>query len=416
VNKVVDTISLAETEIRANAFCASLIDKERFYQAGLTQEFVGPHGMVVDSIDATGQEKPDLDSALWTGVYAYTQALRYQHTGYQEALDNLRRSLQAVLTLMDITGNPSTFARTLRVHLSNPIEPWHWGGDKFPNLDWLEGGNNDMAKGLVLAMIAGWEVLPEGDQLRETISGHALGLLKLDNFNPTDKTNMTSVNPALALLLAGITNGDLKYVEAGLTWLRNPLLKTLAQYGGGPFYLFGISDWSGNHLNLITTLALQWLLSRTDDSELHALWIQAPVKVWESLHRLEQPLLAALAVPAYPPHSTERKQAIEEVIWGLRSFPFPKHPHTVDHRLRDDFVLSPFPALPWKLDWTTELERQQSIRAYPMLEQAMDTYLWNNGHFPTGNLGLGKRRVPGVDYLFLYWIARDKDLVSPLVR
>lgn len=113
-NKVVDAISLAETEVRANAFRASFADKAAFYQEGLTQRLVGSHGMVLASISPTGEEVPDHDSALWTGVYAYTQALRYKATGKAEALDNLRRSLQGILTLMDITDDPRTFARTLR--------------------------------------------------------------------------------------------------------------------------------------------------------------------------------------------------------------------------------------------------------------------------------------------------------------
>ena len=64
----------------------------------------------------------------------------------------------------------------------------------------------------------------------------------------------------------------------------------------------------------------------------------------------------------------------------------------------------------------TNPERQQSIRAYPMLEQTMDAYFWNDGPFSIGPSGLGERRVPGVDYLFLYWIARDKGLVWPFVK
>lgn len=46
---------------------------------------------------------PDGDAALWTGVYGYTEALRYEATG------------------------------------------------EYAGLDWLEGSNNDMAHGLISA-------------------------------------------------------------------------------------------------------------------------------------------------------------------------------------------------------------------------------------------------------------------------
>ena len=413
INKVVDPISLAETEIRANAFRTSLAAKESFYQEGLTREFVGPHGMVVRSIDALGQEQPDPDSALWTGVYTYTQALRYKISGEEEALTNLRRSLFGLLTLMDITGNSQTFARTLRLHAPVVEAPWHPGSGVFAQFDWLEGGNNDMAKGLVLGMIAGWEVLPQDDPLRQAISGHARGLLQLDVFQP-NIADLRS-NEALAYLLAGVTNdgvlADL-FVGTAQTLLRTPALKLYAQSGGGPFYLYGISDWSGNHLTLTTTLAFQRLLSHTNATDLQALWSRAPAVAWEKpLRRLDHPLHAALAVASgtLDDDASKRKEAIDEVNWGLRSFPFPKHPYTVDHRIKGDFVLSPFPSLPWKQDWLTNAGRQQSIRAYPLFEQQVDEYRWNDGHFSTGGPGLGDQRVPGTDYLFLYWLSRNGD-------
>ena len=413
INKVVDPISLAETEVRANAFSASMTQKEIFYQDGLTQEFVGPHGMVVRSIDASGQVQPEQDGALFTGVYTYTQALRYKHSGEQAALANLRPSLIGIFTLMDITGNSRTFARSLRIHEPSVVAPWHPGSGEFAQFDWLEGGNNDMAKGLVLAMIAGWEVLPQDDPLRQDISNHALKLLQLDVFKPT--TSDAGGNAALASLLAGITNKGLLadfLVQSGLALLRTPPLKLYAQFGAGPFYLFGISDWSGNHLTLTSTLAFQRLLSHTNATDLQDLWSQASAVAWKTLRTLDHPLHAALALGsgALDDDISKRKEAIDEVKWGLRSFPFPKHPFTVDHRIRDDFVLSPFPSLPWKLDWLTDAGRQQSIRAYPVFEQQVAEYRWNDVHFPIGAVGLGDQRVPGADYLFLYWLSRNSDV------
>jgi hypothetical protein len=114
VDKVVDAIAIAETEIRANAFRASFAEKAAFYQEGLSEEFVDGTGMVLEGVDEADMPIPDISSALWTGVYAWTQALRFRNTGEPEALDNLRRSLGGLFTLMDITGDPRTFARTLR--------------------------------------------------------------------------------------------------------------------------------------------------------------------------------------------------------------------------------------------------------------------------------------------------------------
>jgi hypothetical protein len=432
VDKVVDPISLAETEIRANAFRASFTDKAAFYQDGLTDEFVDATGMVLNGISGAGTPLPDDSSALWTGVYAWTQALRFRTTGEGEALDNLRRSLRGLLILMDITGDPRTFARTLRPAGPPLTGPWRRGTGEFSNLDWMVGGNNDMSKGLLLGMIAGWEVLPENDPLRDEIRTHALDLLALCVFLeelPPEceedaaalglpgvglNLDLPEVNPPAAQLLAGITNEDERLIAAGLADLRRPLLFAYPDLGGGPIYVFGISDWSGNHLTLTSTIVLQWLLGRTDDEELERKWIRASAIAWGILERLEHPLHAALAVAVGAFDDPARQaEALEQALWGLRSFPMPKHPHPVDLRIRSDFVMSPFPALPWRRDWETNPDRQQSIEARPMLEQVIDRYRWNAQHFQIGQNGLGRRRVPGVDYLFLYWIARDGGLISP---
>jgi hypothetical protein len=422
LNKVVDAISLAETEVRANAFRASFEEKAGFYQEGLTREFVGIHGMVVNSIDAGGNSAPDLDGALWTGVYTVTQALRYQTTGDPEALDNLRRSLTGLLMLMDITGDPRTFARTLRLAGPPLTDSWQRGAGQFAAFDWRAGGNNDMSRGLLLGMIAGWQVLPDNDPLRNKLKGNALDLLQLCEFvepgpdeckDDDSIVNLPRTNPGAAKLLAGITNNDAALVNQGLSWLHQTELLQYADAGAGPFYTFGVSDWSGNHLTLTATIALQWLLQRTQDSGLQQRWRKASASAWEILRGLEYPLHAAVALTANSIDDAGRQaEARDQVLWGLRSFPFPKHPYPVDHRLRADFVISPFPARPWKGDWLTNPRSPQSITAYPMLEQAVDAYRWNDAHFEIDFIGLGDRRVPGVDYLFLYWIARAGGLIG----
>ena len=45
--------------------------------------------------------------------------------------------------------------------------------------------------------------------------------------------------------------------------------------------------------------------------------------------------------------------------------------------------------------------------------QMIDRYRWNAQHFQIAAAGFGGRRVPGVDDLFLYWIARDGGLINP---
>lgn len=424
VNKVVDAISLAETEVRANAFRSSFSAKEAHFQRIMDSGGVGPHGLVLASVAASGAERPDEDSLLWTGVYSYTQALRYRHTGKPEALDNLRRSLRGVFTAMDITGNSRTFARAVRVTGPALTGGWRRGSGEWSNLDWLAGGNNDMSKGLMLAIIAGSECLPAEDPLRAEVAEHAMAMLELCEFleAPHDgcgidghRRVIPSVNPGIAKLLAGITCHDRALVEDGLSWLRQPLLTAYAHRGGGPFFIDGLSDWSGNHLTLTKTLSLLWALSRSGDADLEARWIRASGQAWRVLRSLDSSLHAAVALTSGAlVDPDERCEAVDQALWGLRSYPIPKHQYPVDHRIRSDFVMSPFPALPWKGDWLDNPDRQQSIVGHGLLESAVDGYWWNDNPFSLGGAGNADDVVPGVDYLLLYWIARDGGLIAEL--
>jgi hypothetical protein len=424
VNKVADPISLAETSIRANAYRAFFHEKAERYQQEMTERFVGPHGMVVNSITAEGVEVPDHDAALWTGVYAYTEALRYQATGEPAALEDVRRTVRAILTLMDITGNPRAFARTLRLRQPELEPGWHHGTGSFAYLDWEEKGNNDMAQGLLIGMVAGWEVLPIGDALRDEVAAHALALLEQCEFmaDPPDEEcgstgaglGLPSLNPGAAWLLAGVTHNDPELLERGRQWLNDPLLLLYPMaLGGGPFYVFGVSDWSGNHLTLVSTIVLQQLLERTPYRILSELWHRASGRAWQILSTLELPLHAALAAGlGVLEEPAEQEEARSQALWGLRSFPFPKHPYSVDHRIRADFVLSPFPSLPWYMDWETDPGRQSSLTGYGILETSVDSYRWNAGPFDIASAGIAGRDVPGGDFLFLYWLARSHGLIE----
>jgi len=51
------------------------------------------------------------DSGDWTGTYLVSQAMRYQITGEQEALEEVARIAEYMLLLKHITGDPGYLAR-----------------------------------------------------------------------------------------------------------------------------------------------------------------------------------------------------------------------------------------------------------------------------------------------------------------
>lgn len=422
VNKIVDPISLAETEIRANAFRASFHAKAAYYQDITSNRFLAPFG-IVENKTPGGDPEPDGDAALWTGEYGWTQAQRFKATGDPQALADLRKVVRGLMTLMDITGDPQNFARTLRA-AGPPLGGWVRGTGEFADLDWLPGGNNDMGHGLKLGLIAGWDALPADDPLRPEIAAHALAMLELCEFanprptegcrDPDNSPLFPDGDPGEALIFAGLTNDDPAKVEAGLAILNDPLLTLYAGIGGGPIYVYGVSDWSGNNLTLVGHLTQQWLLARTADVNLSNVWRNASGEAWRVLRALEMPVHAALAAGlGVLTDPAQQSEATEQALWGLRSFPFPKHSYPVDYRIRADWVLSPFPSLPWKLDWTTNPGRMQGLIGHGMVESSVDAYRWNSGPLDITAGPVAPDTTPGVDYLFLYWMARSGGLIGP---
>jgi hypothetical protein len=109
----------------------------------------------------------------------------------------------------------------------------------------------------------------------------------------------------------------------------------------------------------------------------------------------------AFATMGTMPHADAKNDA----LWRLREIPAPKTQVDIDHRIRPDYVMSPFPSLPWKFDWT-KTDRTQSLRAYPLFEaSAYNVYDWKQSvlDYKANTVG---GQLPGVDFLLAYWLGR----------
>ncbi|HVO29763.1 MAG TPA: hypothetical protein VMV18_03470, partial [bacterium] len=94
----------------------------------------------------------------------------------------------------------------------------------------------------------------------------------------------------------------------------------------------------------------------------------------------------------------------DDVRWRLREMTAPKIEADIDHTVSAEFVMSPYPALPWKLDWTTT-DRTQSLRGYPLFETQAGVYAWKDNPLNYRAFSVGSGH-PGADYLHAYWLAR----------
>src|SRR5262245_18391254 len=88
------------------------------------------------------------DGAVWSGMYAGSQALRWLVTKDPKALANYKRVVKGLMLLMDITDSSEEVVRT--AHLFKEGEtlnhPWARGQGRFAHIKYIKGGNNDMIK------------------------------------------------------------------------------------------------------------------------------------------------------------------------------------------------------------------------------------------------------------------------------
>ena len=182
----------------------------------------------------------------------------------------------------------------------------------------------------------------------------------------------------------------------------------MIDWGNGSTYEMGISDWSGNYMNLKSLthfLEMEQYLQASGTLMANIAEYRGALKTTLErmrstrlgFYQLASGTLGSFAAP--PPE-------IEDALWVLREFPAPKVHHSIDWRINPDFCLSPVPNLPWKFDWTEPTEdRSFSLTVYPLFERPVSNIQWKElpGVYRGGE---SPREDSGVDYLHAYWFGR----------
>ncbi len=204
---------------------------------------------------AGGVFAPSGDGALWTGTWVAAQAFKYEVTGDPQALANVAKSIDPILRLQEITGDPATFARTLRAATGNPTGGWNAGTGPHAHLEWQEGGNNDMYKGLLYGYLTAYRVLCDG------VTGYEATCTRIRANARTLADDIgvaqNGLNGLSSAWLAAYVTGEASYrIEAETSWAAQ---QGVIEQGNVMIYEQGIADWSGTHLNVVQFTALKLL-------------------------------------------------------------------------------------------------------------------------------------------------------------
>ncbi|MBI3268753.1 MAG: hypothetical protein HYZ53_07005 [Planctomycetes bacterium] len=245
VGAPIDAISLTEARVRSNAFRQTLGAKAEALDAAAPL-FLNPLGMLADNRDpATVALSGIGSSALWIGAYVASQTFRWQVTHDPAALANVEHALDALLLCVDAPGEPGVFARAVKPADGDLSGGWNAGTGPMAGVIWKPTGNNDMSKGLLYGFATAYDALPAGHPKREAIKARVLSLLAHSSVIRDGRMN----EMMLSRLVAWIT-GDPTYQNRYRRLLLNPAYLFWIVAGNGAIFEQGITDWSGNHLNL----------------------------------------------------------------------------------------------------------------------------------------------------------------------
>lgn len=444
-NKFPDEIGLEESFFRKSAYSKKLSEKARFFEDRTQRENINSLGMVVHQRYAPGGvligSYHDGDSLLWTGIYAYTQALRHiDERGSLEdrsqGLANFKKSFKGILTSVLIHPESNQFARTLEILSPGeaPKSDFIAGTGEYAGIQYMPGGNNDMFKGIALAMAIGQRILPLEDELRPKMRAVAQKLLELSVIEKK------TFNEVAAKGLAALVLGDEKLaqeyreVHPFSSFTMDRLKYFFSGFGiNTVFNVKGNADWSGLNLHVvsqITQIEITNLLGGMQKYENQ--WRERVMDTWCEFSEVRHTLIAAAATHfAYNKGITgdvfrrERRNRDEFEAKALNSlvtlmeYPMQRNTPDLEYNwsLNPEFVASPVPRLFWKTFSKGEKELNyfiNSISIYPMFESSglVSNFVWKDHFFDFEGYSSEDRGHPAVDYLFAYHLAKNAGLID----
>ncbi|MGZ3771629.1 MAG: hypothetical protein ACXVCP_18785 [Bdellovibrio sp.] len=440
VNKTPDFISLVEDVQRRNAYAPTLNQKAEHFDSTMQAYHLNEYGMYSGALfspDGTFQKYMiDGDSGLWTGMYLASQAMRYSVTKEEAALVNLKKALNGLMLLMDITGDPKEFARTVGKYEEGMTLPdyQHRGQNENQDKIWQSKGNNDMFKGIVHGFISAYLALPQTEtELRTKLLNH---MARMPDLSVADNS---STNKSLAYGLRALATGskdDRKTYTNNFS--KNSILESALSIEG-KMHIGGIADWSGVNLTMVGTLSNILIAQALGEKEVLKDGRKELMMIWKDMVSTKRDFLTIAAyafavkegfnVPDvnelnddYSDQGLQQawNKELTNSVWSLREIPINRSSFSVsfDHSLNPDWCLSWWPRMPWKsiTDRKPVDFHYQSVDGYPLFETSGmgGDFIWNSSAFEYKGEFNGSVKYTGVDYLYTYWMGRYSGLIKQL--
>lgn len=423
VNQIINPASLTEEALRYQAYAPTLAEKAKYYDDQVRARDLDQFGLisfpVFDPTGAVVDHQADYDSALWTGQYIASQYFRYQVTGESEALENIKKSASAMTILVEISADPKEFARTLLPVGKPPVtfkNGWLTGTGQFKDIQYNSLGNNDMIRGVILGLLLSYEALPESESaLKREIQKSIKQLADQSRVVQSKDTHRLNANGAAYLITL-----EPRY--------KDQYESLAAEMDGRSFSeihpskdLGGVSDWSGNNLGITADILRTFIahqMSSRSGSKDSSVAIQSSYMDWKDIQNYRYAPYVFFLRGENSPQAPIDSDKVADAIFNLHEFPGAKPigEFAIDHSIDPDFVLSPYPAQPWKFLDSKRPESfgYQSLISYPFFQSAAlcTHWAWRDSPFAFRAETPDTLGFTGADYLFAYWLARYYNVIG----
>lgn len=437
VNKTPDLISLTEDIQRRNAYAPSLKEKMNHFEDDMQSFHLNEFGLFSGAYFSPegkfAKHLMDGDAALWTGMYLASQAMRYRVTHDETALSNIKKSLNGLMLLMDITGNPKEFARTIVKFEEGMALPGnlHRGTNNHQDKVWLSTGNNDMYKGLVHGFIWAYLTLPATETaLRNNLLEH---MKRLPDLTAAQKTQ----NKPLAFGLKALaTNSKADRNLYTKSFSQKDTTTTILNIEG-TMHVGGIADWSGVNLGMVGAVSNILIAQALGEKDILFDTKKALAFSWKDMATTKRDFLTfatyAFAIKdgfkvsevnefkdGYSDGELQEtwNNDLKKSVWSLREIPIyrSKYNAAYDRSLSPEWCLSWWPRLPWKSIKNKQPAEfhYQSVDSYPLFEGLGlgSNFIWKDPAFAFQGETNKLVKYAGADYLYTYWMGRYSGLIN----
>jgi hypothetical protein len=393
----------------------TLAGKARFFERRLIARHKR-HYLVADSEflepgnPSTSHQYPNDNDGLWTAIYVAAQAFRYRVTADGEALDSMRKSVEAMLRLEAITGRAGFPARSFR-HKNEPRHKdgiWHFapGGE----WEWKADTSSDEIVGHFFAYSVAYDLASDEGlkrRLRAAVSRMADHLID-HRYNLTDLDGSPTRWGRYDEAYFETDDGREERALRSLELLSH--LKVAHHMTGNPRYdreYRKLINEMGYHKNTTTYLRLRQELNYSDeelamlsyyplfryekDPSLLRVYREGLEQWWVNIRREDNPLwifIYAFSNPA-------GRVGMDGAARTLYRIPMDLIKWSIKNSHRRDVPL----------DTSAERHnRLQTARLLPPDERRV--MKWNSNPFQLDDSAAGRGEDDGAFFLLPYWLGR----------